>query len=97
MTNLRRKEIFKISEVSEITGLEETRIVSWIEREWISPPREDLLDEEDIARIRLIEELLEDFGVNEDAIPLVLHLVDQLYCLHEEQRKLLEKFYEQRR
>ncbi|HAZ13841.1 MAG: hypothetical protein A2X86_14400 [Bdellovibrionales bacterium GWA2_49_15] len=55
-------------------------IIFYIKHEWIYPiDRENLLlDEEDIARIHLINELREDFGVNDDAIPIILHLIDQL-------------------
>lgn len=50
------------------------------------PPRAEsrvfpLLDEEDLARAKLIRELQEVFGVNDEAIPIILHLLDQLYFL----------------
>jgi chaperone modulatory protein CbpM len=38
-------------------------------------------DEADVARVRLIAELRNDLGVNEDAIPVVLRLLDQVYSL----------------
>jgi chaperone modulatory protein CbpM len=75
---------YTLVEARELTGLEEARIISFIERGWISPPERAQLDEEDIARLRLIEELAQDLGVNEEAIPLVLHLLDQLCGLREE-------------
>ena len=82
---------FTIVEVSEITGLDRTHIVMFIEREWVSPPERDVLDEEDVARIRLIRELQEDFGANDDAIPLILHLVDQLCHLRNQMWKQGQK------
>jgi chaperone modulatory protein CbpM len=72
------KTTFTLSEVSSLTGLSITLIDTWIEREWISPIAAETLDHEDVARLRLIHELQDDFGANEDAIPLILHLMDQL-------------------
>ena len=51
----------------------------WIEERWILPEREGgalSFDEIDIARLRLIAELRRDFDVNDEAVPLVLHLIE---------------------
>ena len=37
-----------------------------------------VFDDSDVARVRLIAELRNDLGVNEDAIPVVLRLLDQV-------------------
>ena len=76
-----RERRFTLLEVAEITGIEQLTLTTFIERDWISPVEVMELDQEDIARIKLIQELREGFGVNDDAIPLILHLVDQLYYL----------------
>lgn len=36
-------------------------------------------DMEDIARMLLIRDLKEDFGVNDESIPVILYLIDQLH------------------
>ena len=57
---------------------------AWIEAEWLLPvtSRETLLfSEADLARARLIRELKVDFGVNDEGIEIVLHLLDQLHGL----------------
>jgi chaperone modulatory protein CbpM len=82
---------FTLLEVSGLTGLEPARISSWIAMEWISPRSFEALDYEDIARLRLIRELQHDFGANEESVPLILHLVDQLCYAQEVLRKLKEK------
>ena len=86
------KKNFSLVEASRITGLERTRIIGFIQREWICPTDEnpEVLDEEDVARLQLIHELLEDFGANEEAVPVILHLLDQLYRLREQLRRLRE-------
>jgi chaperone modulatory protein CbpM len=68
-------------EVTEVTGLPRDALESFIAREWLKPAGESELDDEDVARIRLIQELKDDFGANDESIPLILHLMDQLYCL----------------
>ncbi len=57
---------------------------SWIEQNWVLPVREQdsfFFDDADVARVRLIAELRSDMGVNDDAIPVVLRLLDQIYSL----------------
>ena len=65
-------------QASNITGLNSSKINAWIDMEWITPQSSGLLDQEDVARLRLIHELQSNLGVNEEAIPLILHLLDQL-------------------
>jgi chaperone modulatory protein CbpM len=57
---------------------------AWIEAEWLLPvtSRKHLLfSEADLARARLIRDLKVDFGVNDEGIAIVLHLLDQLHGL----------------
>jgi chaperone modulatory protein CbpM len=76
----------KIEEVAQEWGINQEIILDFISEEWILPVDLDhqVLDEEDLARIQLIRELREDFGVNDEAMPIILHLVDQLNCLQRE-------------
>lgn len=69
-----------LNEVSEYCGLSTTTIVHFIEEEWVTPidSERQMLDEEDVSRILLIQDLREKFGVNEEGIPLILHLIDQI-------------------
>mgnify|MGYP000184445609 CR=1 FL=1 len=68
-------------EVSEQIGIDHEIILELIQREWIFPVSFSELDEEDIARVQLIQELRVRFGANDDSIPLILHLMDQLYYI----------------
>lgn len=76
-----QRRLFTLIEVSELVGIEQETVIELIQRDWICPVSGTELDEEDIARIRLIQELRVQFGANDDAIPLILHLMDQLYHL----------------
>lgn len=56
----------------------------WIEESWVLPEREGedvAFDEIDVARLRLIAELRRDLAVNDEAVPLILHLIDELHLL----------------
>ncbi len=67
----------------------------WIEESWILPEREGdslAFDEVDLARLRLIAELRRDLAVNDEAVPLVLHLVDELHLLRNCLGTLAEAF-----
>ena len=75
----------KLEDVSRETGVAPIEIIEFIHQQWIcpvQPERPELFDEEDVARTRLIRELREDFGVNNEGIELILHLLDELYALH---------------
>lgn len=61
-----------------------SELSAWIEQHWVLPVEVDgnlLFDDTDVARVKLIAELRNDLGVNEDAIPVVLRLLDQVYGL----------------
>ena len=75
-----KQKTYKLPEAASLTGLSEPVIFLYLEREWISPVEPDRLDEEDVARLLLIRDL-EKLGVNRESVPLILHLLDQLYYL----------------
>ena len=57
-------------------------LTGWIEQRWIKPVRqgdEILFDEADAARARLIDELRRNLSIDDEAMPVVLGLLDQLY------------------
>jgi hypothetical protein len=74
---------YRLSEASRKIGVGEEFIVRCIHEHWIVPaaPEEPALDEEDLARARLIHELMDDLGANAESVPIILHLLDQLYLL----------------
>lgn len=76
---------YTIEEASELAGAEHGFVVHCLRAHWVVPafPEESALDEVDVARLRLIRELVQDFGVNDEAVPVILHLLDQLHTLHE--------------
>ena len=60
--------------------LEETDVLAWVDRGWVRP-HDDIFHDIDVARVRLIHELIYRMDLREDAIPLILSLLDQVYEL----------------
>lgn len=72
----------------------ERRIVEhWVAAGWLVPQRDPDLafSEVDLARAQLIRDLKEDFGVNDEGVSLILHLLDQVHGLRRSMRELLEE------
>jgi len=78
-----------IEEASHFCGVPIEFIMRFIEEEWVTPSDYDgvYLDDEDVARVKLIWELHTDFEVNDEAMPIILHLLDQLNRMHLELEK----------
>ncbi len=85
------KKTYTIIEACQFVQMTEEDLLDFIAKEWLQPLSHEPfeLDEEDVARSLLIRELREDFGVNDEGIPLILHLLDQIHFLHSEVRRRL--------
>lgn len=72
---------YEITEIIELYKVNEFFIHDCIEREWIVPAdiQKKFFDMEDITRILLIKDLKDDLGVNDESVPIILHLIDQLH------------------
>src|SRR5438874_1126239 len=77
-----------LEEACQQSGLRREVFLEFVQKEWIQPPRERSAEtedaewgEEDVLRAQLIRELIKDFGVNDEAVPIILHLIDQLNAL----------------
>jgi chaperone modulatory protein CbpM len=91
--NLSEREV--VEHVQEITV---RRLRTWVRRGWVRPERrgrEHAFSELDVARIRLVCQLKDDLSIDEEAIPVVLSLLDQIYGLRRELRNLARAVDEQ--
>jgi len=88
-----QRKIYHLKEVIEEFHISEDVVLYFIQQEWISPesPEDLSFDDEDMARIKLIHELKNQFGVNDEAVPVILHLVDHLNYLHLNLEDLIKK------
>ena len=56
----------------------------WLDEGWLMPRRADaglVLSEVDAARARLIRDLRDNLGVNDEGIGVILNLIDQVHGL----------------
>ena len=75
-------------------GIEYRTLRVWVDEGWLAPRRDDaglVLSEMDAARARLIRDLRENIGVNDEGIGVILSLVDQVHGLRSALRVLLER------
>jgi chaperone modulatory protein CbpM len=70
--------------IMEVRGLAKEELARWIEERWVCPEASGggyLFREVDVARVRLILELRHELAIDEEAMPVVLRLLDQVYAL----------------
>jgi chaperone modulatory protein CbpM len=66
------------------SGLQVQTLEFWLEQRWLIPQETSAgmtFSDMDVARARLIRDLKTDFGVNDEGVDVILHLVDQLHGL----------------
>jgi chaperone modulatory protein CbpM len=71
--------------------LDASTLDAWVAAGWLIPVRDAEtmeFSETDLARARLVHDLQDDMGVNEEAIPIVLDLIDQLHGLRQALREV---------
>jgi chaperone modulatory protein CbpM len=79
--------------VTELPGLRRQDVERWIVNAWVradSGPDGYQFHDIDVARVRLIHELNNEMKINDDALPVVLSLLDQLYDLRRQMRTVRE-------
>jgi chaperone modulatory protein CbpM len=79
--------------VRRFAELDAAELARWVENRWVLPDREGetwLFREVDIARVELILEVRREFSSGDDAMALTLGLLDQLYSLRRQMRRLCQ-------
>src|ERR1700752_4683939 len=77
----------------QMSGLDRRELIRWVENRWVLPERRDqtwLFHEFDVARVELILEIRQEFAIDEEALPLVLGLLDQVYELRRQLRRMCD-------
>lgn len=73
-----------IDAVCRLCGLKAGELERWIGEQWVLPESGAagyVFHEVDVARVHLIVEMKRELALDEEAIPVVLRLLDQLYAL----------------
>jgi chaperone modulatory protein CbpM len=77
----------------QMKGLDRRDLARWVENRWVLPERRDqtwLFHEVDVARVELILEIRQEFAIDEEVLPLVLGLLDQVYDLRRQLRRVCD-------
>lgn len=91
----------RLTETEVVAQVEEVsvrRLRLWVRQGWVSPGAGKggpFYDEIDVARIRLVCELKGQMNLNDDAVPVVLSLMDQLYGMRREFKALAQAIDQQ--
>lgn len=76
-----------------LRGLERRDLSRWVENRWVLPERQAdtwVFHEVDVARVELILDIRRDFAIDDEAMELVLGLLDQVYGLRRQMRRLCD-------
>jgi chaperone modulatory protein CbpM len=76
------------------TQLDVRAVEAWVAAGWLRPggdPASREFSDIDLARARLIAALRGDLGLDDEAIPVVLDLIDQVHGLRRLVRALMER------
>jgi chaperone modulatory protein CbpM len=74
-------------------GLERRELTRWVENRWVLPERYAetwVFHEVDVARVELILGIRRDFAIDDEAMGLVLGLLDQVYGMRRQMRRLCD-------
>ena len=77
----------------QMTGLDRHELMRWVDNRWVLPERRGptfIFHEVDVARVELILEIRQEFAIDEEALPLVLGLLDQVYDLRRQLRRMCD-------
>ena len=73
--------------------LERRELARWVENHWVLPEQHAetwVFHEVDVARVELILGIRRDFAIDDEAMELVLGLLDQVYGLRRQMRRLCD-------
>lgn len=77
--------------LAELDVLQAADLTHWVEESWVKPLGEGgvlQFAEVDYVRVRFLCDMYYDLGVGDEALPILLGLVDQVYDLRRHMKKL---------
>jgi chaperone modulatory protein CbpM len=79
--------------LDRLVGLDRRELTRWVDNRWVLPELHGetwLFHEMDVARVELILEIRHEFAIDDEALPMVLGLLDQVYGLRRQLRRLCD-------
>jgi chaperone modulatory protein CbpM len=77
--------------IRRFAALDRAELTRWVENRWVLPEEAGgrwVFHEVDVARVELILEIRHEFAVDDEALALMLNLLDQVYSLRRQMRRL---------
>ncbi|ABV92174.1 hypothetical protein Dshi_0426 [Dinoroseobacter shibae DFL 12 = DSM 16493] len=78
--------------VARVARVELRELRLWVREGWVKPVETEtgpVFDDLDVARIRLVCDLRQDLELPDDAVPVILSLLDQLHGMRRDLRALV--------
>jgi len=79
--------------LDRFAGLDRCELARWVENRWVLPERRNktwIFHEIDVARVELILEVRREFAIDNEALSLILGLLDQVYDLRRQLGRLCD-------
>ena len=79
--------------LATVGRLDRRDLTVWIERRWVRPRHEGggyLFSDLDVARVTLICDMRHDMAIDDEAMPVILGLLDQVYGMRARLRHLVD-------
>ena len=79
--------------------VERQSLDAWITAGWLVPPQTEpelAFSDVDLARAQLIRDLRDDFGVNDEGVEVILHLLDQMHGMRRGMQEMLHELHASR-
>ena len=79
--------------LDRFAGLDRREVTRWVDNRWVLPERRGqtwVFHEIDVARVELIIEVRQEFAIDDEALSLVLGLLDQVYDLRRQLGRLCD-------
>lgn len=75
--------------LSVITSVSDVQLRVWVSKDWVKPARDGtapVFNEADVARVRLLDTLINQLELDHEATPIILSLIDQIHDLRTQMR-----------
>ena len=82
-----------LEQIAAEFGVDADELTIWVERHWVMPLRSGMefqFTDADRARLRMIVEFRRDLAIDDEAMPVVLDLVDRLHAARAQLHDVLE-------
>src|SRR6516165_7026879 len=79
--------------LDRFVGLDRRELTRWVEHRWVLPERREktwIFHEIDVARVEMILEVRQEFAIDDEALSLILGLLDQVYDLRRQLGRLCD-------